>query len=94
MSTNDIMSELIDDLEFCIEGDLKAYEAGERSSFVLMRYVPEVGMVVPHCWIEIYLPSHQAKWDKFMYGQSITLAGVFPRDVLRFLAALRLDYAD
>ena len=91
MDAESILRELIHDLEMGVEADLQAYEGGARSGFVVLKYVEDIGMLFPTCWVEVYLPGYIHKWEKFMYGQSFMLGqGYHIRDGLRFLDAVRM----
>jgi hypothetical protein len=80
--------DIIESLQLGIEGDLDAFEDGDEL-FVHLKYDKEAGaLLMPICWIEVYLPKYQERWYKFMYGQTYLLAGYWPRDVLRFLSSL------
>lgn len=89
MKKSQSITELVANLRAVIEEDLKAYEAGERGrgGFRLLVYVKDVGVVVPFDWINFF-PDWKDKWFKFIEGQSVIEAGVFIRDVERFLSLM------
>jgi hypothetical protein len=82
--------DLIGNLHKMIEGDLDRYDEGEREVFLLLKYVPEVGMVVPFNWVDNF-PDWREKFEKFMYGQTVCHAGIYPGDVSKFLRILRRE---
>lgn len=82
-----LIMEKVGPVRATIEKDLSRYEAGERGGFRFMEYVPDEGMYVPHNWIKNF-PEWEEKWNKFMDGQTVCMAGVFYRDVQRFLGVL------
>jgi len=84
MTKSQLTMEKIGLLLKAIDLDLNWYESGERSGFVFLEYVEDVGTLVPNNWIEQF-PDWREHWGKFMDGQSCSPAGFYTRDVNRFL---------